>query len=66
MSEKTYDVRVVEHLLRAGSITPEEIDTHLESLPDEADEGEPTVTRFAGAAEVETEAEAEAPEPAKA
>lgn len=44
--ENVFDVRVLEHRLRRGEITREEYDKHLAKLPDDADEGAETETRF--------------------
>ncbi len=41
-----FDTRVMEHALRRGKITREEIATHLAELPDEAGEGQESVVPF--------------------
>lgn len=41
-----FDVRTVDYRLRRHEITPKELDAHLDDLPDEADEAEPTKTAF--------------------
>jgi len=41
-----FDTRVIHHHLRRGSLTPEQLAEHLAALPDDAEHGEPTVTRF--------------------
>ena len=40
------DSRVVQHHIRRGAMTQAEWQTHLDSLPDEADEALETETRF--------------------
>lgn len=46
-----YDVRVTKYHLRRGKLTSEQLAAHLASLPDDAEHGEPTVTRFASNSE---------------
>jgi len=43
---KLFDVRVIEHHLRRGTITQEQYQAFLDDLPDEVDEGDETETRF--------------------
>ncbi|MCO4744070.1 MAG: hypothetical protein KC912_04730 [Proteobacteria bacterium] len=44
---RDYDVRVVNSLARRGELDREAYAAHLAALPDEADEGVETETRFA-------------------
>ena len=44
---RDFDVRVVKALARRGELDSDAYQKHLASLPDEADEGEETSTRFA-------------------
>jgi len=44
--DRIFDVRVLKHRMRRGVITREAYAKHLAQLEDEAEEGEPTVTRF--------------------
>lgn len=41
-----FDTRVIQHHLRRGSLTAEQLAEHLANLPDEAEHGEPTTTQF--------------------
>jgi hypothetical protein len=41
-----FDVRTQKYRLRRGEISREELSAHLESLPDEAEEGVETETKF--------------------
>lgn len=41
-----FDTRVIQHHLRHGSLTPEQLAEHLAALPDDAEHGEPTTTRL--------------------
>jgi len=41
-----FDVRTQAHVLRRGSITQAEIDAHVASLPDDADEAVESHVRF--------------------
>lgn len=43
---KEFDVRVVDFHLRRRSVTHDEFDKFLSELPDDAAEGEDTVTKF--------------------
>ena len=45
-SRDIFDVRVVEHSIRRGTVTRAEYRAHLASLPDEAEHGEATTTQF--------------------
>lgn len=45
-----YDVRVLAHLKRRGELDQDKLETHLDTLPDEAAHGEPTATRFVSTA----------------
>ncbi|MFK7929076.1 MAG: hypothetical protein AB8H79_12860 [Myxococcota bacterium] len=44
--QKEYDVRVVDFHLRRRSVSREDFNKYLEALPDDAEEGQETVTRF--------------------
>ncbi len=57
-SEELYDVRVLQHRLRRGVITEAEYQAWLDALPDVADEGEATTTRFASVAAAPPEKDA--------
>ena len=46
MSEKIYDVRVIEHLVRRGEVTQGQVEDYLKALGDEAEHGEETETAF--------------------
>ncbi len=41
-----FDVRTLMHRLRRKEITPEQLQAHLEELPDEAEEGVKTESEF--------------------
>lgn len=41
-----YDVRALKYRLRRNEVSKEELDKHLESLPDDASEAETTNTGF--------------------
>lgn len=41
-----FDVRTLRQLVRLGDITEKEYEAHLDALPDEAEEGVETETRF--------------------
>ena len=41
-----FDVRTLRHRARRSELSPKEIDKHLHSLPDDADESELTKTEF--------------------
>lgn len=41
-----FDTRVIQHHLRHGTLTPEQLAEHLANLPDDAEHGEPTTTRL--------------------
>jgi hypothetical protein len=43
-----FDVRTLKYRLRRNEVTQEELQEHLDSLPDEADEAETTQTQFVG------------------
>ena len=43
-----HDVRLVRHHLRRNLINQKDVDSHLESLPDDAEHAEETETRFVG------------------
>ena len=45
--ENLFDVRLLRARFDAGVITREQYDSFLKSLPDDAEESEPTETRFA-------------------
>ena len=44
--EMKFDVRTLKFRLRRNEISLEELQKHLDSLPDEAEEAEPTTTQF--------------------
>jgi hypothetical protein len=46
MSEKIYDVRVIEHLIRRGEVTQSQVQDYLKALGDEAEHGEETEAIF--------------------
>ncbi len=46
MSEKIYDVRVIEHLVRRGEVTQSEVQDYLKALGDDTEHGEETETAF--------------------
>lgn len=41
-----FDVRCIKYHLRRGTLTHDELRAHLDNLPDEAEHGEETQTRF--------------------
>ena len=43
-----FDVRALNHRLRRGEVSQEEVKKYLDSLPDEATEHEQTRTEFVG------------------
>lgn len=44
--DRLFDVRVLEHRLRRGVISQEQYQKYLDALPDDAEEGAETSTRF--------------------
>lgn len=57
MDEK-FDIRTLEHQIRRGVLSREEVAAYLSNLPDDAEEGVETETRFAatyGASEAKEE-----------
>lgn len=46
-----YDVRVVKYHLRRGKLTAEQLESRLAELPDDADQAEPSTTRFVATSE---------------
>ncbi len=46
MSEKIYDVRVIEHLIRRGELTQDEVQKYLTALDDDAENCEETESLF--------------------
>ena len=46
MSEKIYDVRVIEHLIRRGELTQDQVQKYLTALGDDAENAEETETLF--------------------
>ncbi|MCB9680286.1 MAG: hypothetical protein H6733_02340 [Alphaproteobacteria bacterium] len=46
MDDMKFDVRVLPHSVRRNKITHEQIDAHLASLPDEADEALECAVKF--------------------
>jgi len=46
MSEKIYDARVIEHLVRRGELTQNQVQEFLAALDDDAEHGEETETLF--------------------
>ena len=46
-----FDVRTLRHRTRRNELSPKEVEKHLSSLPDEAEEAEPTNTSFVPAFE---------------
>ncbi len=53
--EKMFDVRLVRHQIRRGVVSKEEVEKHLAALPDDAENGEETETRFVGHVENRTD-----------
>ena len=56
-----YDVRTLAYRKRRGELSKEEVEKYLADLPDDAEHGEPTETRFAAnwAARAENAADSE-------
>ena len=52
LDERLTDNRVVQYHLRRGTLTEAQWQAHLDSLPDEAEEGEETETQFSPAYEM--------------
>jgi hypothetical protein len=46
MDETQFDVRTLEHKLRRGVLSREQVDAHLNAIPDSAAESVETETRF--------------------
>ncbi len=55
MEESNFDVRLVRHQIRRGVVSQDDVDKHLNALPDDAEKGEETETRFVGHVENRTE-----------
>jgi hypothetical protein len=45
-SDDLYDVRIVPHVLRRGGLSREQLQAHLDQLPDDAAEAEEANVRF--------------------
>ena len=41
-----FDVRTIQHRIRRHELSQEEVQAHLDTLPDEAEEGEETQVEF--------------------
>ena len=46
LKNKYRDIRVIEHLLRHGDLYESQLQKHLDTLEDDAEEGVETETRF--------------------
>lgn len=44
--DKDFDVRLVKHHIRRNVLDPKDLEKHLAALPDDAEHGEETTTRF--------------------